>query len=364
MPRSRNNGRTVAVRVVGAQKKVKGGRQRRRKIAAGPMAGCDCTLEYFKSLVDPFEYGNQKLGWGTMVPTATPQGYLRGVVTSGTDGSLTIVALPSVIGAVAVWNTAVATVAATSLLNLPNAAAITANCGEGRVVSMGIRAFPNIALTVAPGAAYSGATVATTFVNLNLLSTSDFITLPTSHLSIGTLGVSSTGRPVDPESFVFTSAAVDAVGYTYPPNTTRSIPFSCPYVSFTGLPSSSTVFYEVVINFEATQAVLHSGTTILADAGADSQEVVGDTWPTPDALMRKIAPYMPHPGRVGEATAALDANFLSSMWSGLKSIVGVVNTGRSVYKAASGLISPAMRMLSGPGVSGQRIGRQFAGYLQ
>jgi hypothetical protein len=332
------------------------------------MAGCDCTLEYFKSLADPFEVGEQKLGWGCMVPTAAPQAYFRGQTTAATDGSLTIAVLPCVTNGILVWNTSVTTTSITSDFNFGNATAINSNCGEGRCVSVGVRAFPNIALTSVPGSAYSGATVATTFADLNTLSTTDFIQLPTSHQSIGVQGISSTGRPIDPESFIFSTTIVDNNGYTASANTGKSIPFSVPYVSFLGLPASAVVFYEVVLNLEATQVIAHSGQTILADTDGVSGETVGDHWPTPESLHRAMGKYLPHPGRPGEAAASRDVSYLQAMWAGIKGLAGGavrrLADGALPTLGAAAAYSPAMRLMGGSGVSGQRYGRQFGGYLQ
>jgi len=325
------------------------------------MPGCDCTLSYFKSLVDPFETGGVKMGWGCMVPTAVPQGYFRGSFDAGTDGSLTVAVLPCATVPILVWNTSASTVATTSSNDLGNTAAIVANCGEGRVVSVGVRAFPNIALTSIPGSAYSGATVATSFANVNSLATNDFVQLPTSHQSIGVQGISSTGRPVDPDSFTFFTAVVDGSGYASTLHQNETLPFSVPYVTFLGLPASASVFVEVVINFEATQTVAHAGSTVLGD-NALQGETVGDHWPTPEGLHRLIGPYLPHPGRPGEAAAAGDSRYLDAMWSGIKGLAGSV--AKALAPAASAALRTAsMSLMGGGGVSGQRYGRQYAGYL-
>jgi hypothetical protein len=374
MPRSRGNRSTaVVVRsvVVGRKKgkKKSRGKGKYAAMAASSMPGCDCTLEYFQSLVDPFEHGLVKLGWGCMVPTTNAQAYFRSSIVTGTDGSLTIAVLPSVSGSIVVWNTAAATVNSTSAQAFSNAPAITANCGEGRVVSVGIRAFPNIALTSVPGVAYSGATVAGNYGTINALSTLDFIALPTSHQSIGVSGVSATGRPIDPESFIFYTTIVDALGWTGgvgTVNTSRSMPYSVPYVCFLGLPASSQVFVEVVLNIEATQAVAHSAQTILPDAGGlDGAETVGDHWANPETLLRRMAAYLPHPGRAGEAAASKDVSYLAAVWSGLKGvgkILGPQLLQAGVQRLLTG--STPSQKLIGSGPMNQRYGRQYAGYLE
>jgi len=183
------------------------------------------------------------------------------------------------------------------------------------------------------------------------------------------MGISSTGRPVDPDSFTFFTPVVDNAGWTYNgsgglgDNDFKSLPFSVPYCSFVGLPASAQVFYEVVVNIEATQAVLHNGSTILGDAGLPI-ETVGDHWPTPESLHRTMGKALPHPGRPEEAAASKDAGFLQALWGGLKK--GAVNGVKAITDGAIrlGAATAAQKLLGGSGTSGQRYGRQFAGYLQ
>jgi len=337
------------------------------------MPGCECTLEYFKSLVDPFEVGGVKLGWGCMVPSTAGQAYFRGQTNTFTDGSLLIAAVPCATTGILIWNSGLAAIGSNSAINYSNAPAIIANCGEGRCVSIGIRAFPNVALTSVPGVAYSGATVAVDANQIATLSITDFVALPTSHQSIGTNGISSTGRPIDPESFIFTQTTVDNLGYLGLGNTFKSIPFSVPYVVFTGLPSTTAVFFEVVMNFEATQAVAHLAQTMLPDTdGVPQGDTVGDYWPTPEALHRPMSRFLPHPGRPGEATASKDVGYLQALWSGLKGVgSAVANLGVDTVggRVAGGLINAAastvsQKLLGSGSLSGQRYGSRMGGYLQ
>lgn len=369
MPRSRGRSAAVVVArvpvVVGGKKKRKArGRARVSRAMAGPMTGCDCTLEYFKSLSDPFELGGLKLGWGCMVPTTSVQATFRGTSVTGTDGSLGIVLLPSPTTGLLLYNTVATAPNPTILGSLSNFAAITANCAEGRIVSMGVRAFPNVALTTVPGVVYSGATVASNFITFNALSPNDLIALPTSHQSIGLNGASSTGRPIDPESFIFSSFVIS--GFTAGAANSVSIPFSVPYIVFTGLTPGATVFIEAVINIEATQVIAHGATTVLPDTD-ELSETVGDHWPTPESLHRLLGKYLPHPGRAGEAAASKDVGYLQAMWSGLKGIGGSAakSIGAQTLRSVGGpLMQTAAMQLMGGITSGQRYGRQFAGYLQ
>jgi len=326
-----------------------------------------CTLEYFKSLVDPFEFGGLKLGWGCMVPTTAAQAFFRGTIAAATDGSLTIAVLPCVTDGILLYNSGLAVVGSTGI-SFSNASAITANCGEGRVVSVGIRAFPNIALTSVPGVSYSGATVATTVNQINTLATSDFVALPTSHQGIGTTGATSTGRPVDPESFVFKAPVVDALGWTNVTiNSTRSLPFSVPYVSFVGLPTTTLMFVEVCLNIEATQVIAHASQTILPDEGISPARTVGDEWPVPEALHRLAAPFLPKPGRPNENAAAKDASFMTALIGtagrAASAVAGIAGSAVGSFAANAGKTA-AMELLGGGGTSGQRYSNNMRGYLQ
>jgi len=53
------------------------------------------TLEYCKSLADPFEFSGPRLGWGCMVPTNVVQAYVRGSTTANADGSVSLMMLPN-----------------------------------------------------------------------------------------------------------------------------------------------------------------------------------------------------------------------------------------------------------------------------
>jgi hypothetical protein len=343
---------------VGQGKKNRRRARPRRSMGGSGDEGRRLTLSYYKSLANPFENSGMKLGWGAMVPTTIVQAYSRGTTQAATDGSLLLYLLPSVTDAFAVGSTSATTVGTTPV-SLSNAPAIIANCGEGRVISMGIRAYPDIALTSSPGAVFCGATVPTTFVQLNTLTPNDFITLPTSHMSIGVQGCSATGRPVDPDSFTFFAPVVDANGWNGNSfNSNSTIPFSVPYMVFSGLPSGATVYFECVVNIEATQLVAHAGTTVLPDSDAESR--LCDYWPSFEQMWGKLRPYLPHPGRAGEAAASADDAFLSSMWNGMtsraSSLAGNL-AARSVFGATGAF---AATLATG---GGQRLGPAYRGYL-
>jgi len=321
------------------------------------------TVEYFQSLVDPFNFPGPKLGWGCLVPSTLISGFFRGTATSNADGSIAIVVLPCVKAAISIYGGGVGAVSASSVIDLANQAAITTNTGEGRVVSMGIRAWPDIAMTSAPGAAYAGAMVPTNYTDLNAMSPTDMINLPSTHICIGMKGASATGRPIDPSSFVFDIAPVDGLGYTNAAWTGTDIPFSCPYIIFTGIGDAVPVFYEVVINIEATYKIGHSNTTILPGSSGP-ENVLSDHWPSFESMYNHVRHVLPSPGRPGEASAASDSSLLGSILSTGLRVAGKVfarglglDNGRRF--GGGGMYFPQMAF----GGSGQQLPRQFAGYL-
>jgi len=358
----------LVVRTAGGVQK-KGGRKRSRgkgglRSAYGVQGDPSTvmTAAYFKSLVNPFEYSPPKLGWGCMIPSTIVQAYIRTSVTASTDGSLLIYVIPCVTAGVIVGNGGINT-APVSSSNFFNSAAIIANCGEGRIVSVGLRAVPDIALTSVPGAVYTGATVPSTFAALSTLTPNDFTQLPTSHMSRGLEGGSSTGRPIDPDSFTFFAPVVDSNGWESSANMNSSIPFSVPYISFAGLPASAVVYYEAVINIEATQAILHNSGPVLPDSDGTSSRLC-DYWPSFESMYNRLQLALPHPGRPGEAAAATDSSFLGALMSGVRS------ASTAVARAASSnlgqtFIGLAKAWMGGGAFGGmQPYGRQYAGYLQ
>jgi len=354
----------TAMKTGGGKKKKRGGRSRPRNGGggSGPNIQAALTAAYFKSLVNPFENAAPKLGWGCMVPSTVVQAYSRFEVNTASDGSIVIALLPCVKGGILVNTSGVATWTSLDFANTP---AIIANCGEGRVISAGLRFFPNLAMTAVPGAMYTGAMVASTAAQFTTLFTSDFTSAPTTHMSIGYAGGSSTGRPVDPDSFEFVAAVVDSNGWTAnPPNSNTTLPFSVPYVAYQGSANVVNGWVEAVLNIETTQVVSHSGTTILPDDNTSVPRLC-DYWPSFESMWGRIQGSLPHPGRPGEAAAAADDCYVSAMLSGIGSVgsraaygVGRL-VGHSIFGATSvGLGRAAVQF------SGQRLGSQFGGYLQ
>jgi len=262
--------------------------------------------------VDPFENGAIRLGWGGLAPTSTVTAYLRTSLTSNADGSIAIVAQPcakqllasNVAGAsTATWTTASAT----------DYVALGTNFSDGRVVSMGIRAYPSIAATSIPGQCLVGHLVAQSPTTLAQFTPNDFAGLQSSHVCRGYEGGSSTSRPVDPNSFNFYPNTVDTTGFTGG----TEMPVSIPYIVFLGLPASTVVYVEIALNLEVIYQQLHGVAPINANE-TSPEGTLSDEWPSIERMWSFLRESLPTPGQFTEAAA--------SVWNTVNSpLQGVVN---------------------------------------
>jgi len=227
---------------------------------------------------------------------------------------------------------------------------------------MGLRAFPAQPLTASPGAVYTGAFNASNFNNsINNISNSDFASLPTSIMSIGNSGASATGRPIDPESFIFNTQTVDGLGYSNTMYYDVDIPFSCPYISFQGLPATTKVYVEWVVNIEAIAAIEHNTGPLLS--GFDDQEkaTLSDIWPSFESMWNKVRCILPTPGRGSEGIASLDAQTLTAaIQSGSRKLLarGAKAAGHAIGSYLNnrlGTIFPNSYLGSGQGYSNQQL---------
>jgi len=263
------------------------------------------TNDYIRSLLDPFEYRGCRLGWGTMVPTQLASAYLRTTVTANADGSLGLLAYPNAVNMLSVFAGGAAVAAATSSVNATDAAAIAANFDTGRPISIGIRAIPSIALTSAPGFCYAGALPGMTNTSANALTVNDLVAFPTSILAGNAVtSGSSTGRPQDLNSFTFLAQAVNASGFAG----TTPLPFSVPYLAYTGMPAGATVSVEVVFNFEGIELLAHSAAGLGTGEVAETS-LLSNAWNSIESMWSSVKQVLPPPGRAMEAIAALDARF-------------------------------------------------------
>jgi hypothetical protein len=250
------------------------------------------TREYIDSLNDPFENEGPKLGWGCLVPTQRVRIYARTTAVANADGTLALLAIPSAKGVLRYANggAAVATNGSSDSIDL---SAISSNYGSGRVISIGIRAFPSIAATDAPGACYAGALEGMNTTLLQALTPNDLVSFPQSAMVIGDQGATAVGRPQDVNSFAFANEVVDGTGWAG----TAEYPFSIPYLVFAGLPASTPVRYEIVVNIEALAITQHSSAGITT--GTESGSTLASAWSSAEQMWNFAKKYLVPVGRAG-----------------------------------------------------------------
>jgi len=225
-----------------------------------------------------------------MSPSQCITSYIRGSATANSDGSLTIAALPAVTSQGFVFNSGTATAGA-SVLTATDSAAVGANFSAARVISIGVKAFPSIAATSAPGIVYTGAIEGIDATTLNAMSCNDFFAHPNGRQDIASLGASASGRPQDTNSFAFNQGAVNSTGLV---GTTSTIPFTVPFVAFSGLPASAPVAYEIVCNFEALLLTKHSSAAMGGQGWGDT---LANYWSSFEQMWGKFQHYLPSPGQ-------------------------------------------------------------------
>lgn len=266
---------------------------RASKESIGPL-----TRSYINTLSDPFEHSAIPLGFGALVPTRISTLYIRTSVASNADGTLALMVYPNAKGILQTasgLNTSFATTAiAADAFDL---AAINANAGSGRVVSMGIKAYPNLAATAVPGQTICGAIAGSTFTLSQALTTADLVALPSSHIGKGYEGGVACSRPQDTDSFEFYPQVVGATGFA----TTTQFPCSVPYVAFTGIGNATSVFIEVVVNIEYIEALQH-GSAPMGIGGSNRLPTLASEWNNIEHLWSSIRDILPDPGRIGYDT--------------------------------------------------------------
>jgi len=274
-------------------------RKRGRASRQVSRAAMTATAAYISSLVDPFDNPPGPMGFGCLTPTTCNTAYFRGVVNSNGDGTLTLAAVPNS-KKLLYLNNAGAAVATWTTGDASDQAVISSNFDGGRCVSIGIRAFPSIAATAVPGVCVVGALPFQSVTSLTAMTTNDLITLPTSHIYRGYEGGSSTGRPVDPSSWTFRSETTDAFGYAGG----TVIPFTIPYVAFSGFGAASPVYVEVIMNFESMPNISHQATPLNPNLESKSNgPTLSDEWPNVERMWNSIRGTIPTPGQPGEGAA-------------------------------------------------------------
>jgi len=253
-----------------------------------------------KSLADPFDNPGPRLGWGCLQPTQVVSSYLRGsAIVDGVSGALSLAAVPSVGNLLWKNNAGISTATWTTVASA-DAAVAEANFAGARVISLGIRAFPSVAQTAAPGVCAVGALPFQSATSLGAMTATDLLAFPTSHVCRGYEGGSSCGRPQDPNSYDFQGQIVAASGWAGG----TAIPFSIPYIVFSGLPANTTVYFEVVVNYEALYNMAHGVSPLNSGDQPQAGPTLADEWPNLERMWSTIRQVLPTPGQMKETSAS------------------------------------------------------------
>jgi hypothetical protein len=198
-----------------------------------------------------------------------------------------------------------------------NFTALTSQIDMGRVVGMGLRVYPQVALTAAPGLIYSGVVPRCSlgeFAAQMALTTNNRANLPYNQFFLGRTGNTECNqicwRPTDISEFVFHDvdaafASVTAGVVTVP--TAAALVASSDLdtggsfcqLSLTGLPSSTPVYVECIIHLECTS----SSKTIANDTASDSSPMVCDdrSLSSIESAYRLLQKWLPSPSQAIEA---------------------------------------------------------------
>jgi len=238
------------------------GQQKKMNASAGPLNSLvarDLNLDvavakrWADNLSNPFHYPPTPLG--SVVPTFISTLLFRGTFTL-TNGSGLMAVLPGLAGAAATpIITAAQLTSGTAIVQTATAYTNQALAGSGassaRVLSVAVRAWPNLAGTAAPGQMGVGLlnynTTLTPFTGNSVDTIMGWQSTLFSKAGEDSAGLAS-WRPVDSEDLEFNSLYLTSI------TATGMVTGTVPYIVFSGLPNVTTVTYEVIQHIECTAA--------------------------------------------------------------------------------------------------------------
>lgn len=243
-------------------------------------------LRTFQTCLDaPFECPPVRLGFGTFIPTSLAAAYRRDSFTTNADGSFSLTYFPTATYPL-YWNRAGAGNAPFwNATNSVNQSAITNQFGQARVVASGIRLFPMIAQTSAPGMIALGLLPSSGSVDLltSAMNVSPGVTFSLPSMTIHKAASGTAGafevvwRPED-----VTSWELDRGFALSAPGSVNNISgvFTAgidmgPYMAIAGLglPPSTVIYYEFITHLECTQI---NSTGTVATGEFEAQTVRGE----------------------------------------------------------------------------------------
>jgi len=257
--------------------------------------------EYINTLNDPFVHGPVRIGWGTMVPTNLYTATYRASMTANADGSFGVGLLPSLgnTNANIYFNNAGAGVATWTAQKYNNGTAIAAAVNECRIVSGGIKVFPMVPGTGAPGVIYAGSIPSATASDVGAQTLNNLAAVPFLKIGYGATGACAMIHPVDPVSYEFTNLAL--AGYNAGTLTTSSVPL----IVGLGFPASITVFVEAVLNIESVSEFSTTAAITNPELVANDTKTMTDYFPSIEAMWSKIKQYVPESSQVYEAATRI-----------------------------------------------------------
>lgn len=265
--------------------------------------GADLFNCYVKTLSNPFESPPCKLGWGTMVPTNIATAYLRYTITANADGSFACFLNPSAgTGNDPIFtNVSGATTATWTHQPFSNATALGQLGVSARIVSGGIKVFPQVPATAAPGIIVAGTIAEISNSTLTSLTPTNLFTYPTGKIGYGARGAMALTLPTDPDSFVFFNNSMAG----FAANSTGYFQGSVPYISGLNFPASSLVYCECVINLE----ILPSNENVAAIQNpaieSNGEPSMLDYFPSLDHMLQSVKRLIPSASAVAEASTVL-----------------------------------------------------------
>jgi hypothetical protein len=271
-PNSRATRRVSQTTTVVTRRRQPTGRQARRRRAgrrsrprANPTTSPALIHDYCRSLLEPWCCAPTYSPVPTVVQSFPARAVLRQSYFTNADGTFAAVLFPTVNanggGSAGLYiNNSGAAGTTWAPRAFANATLITNAASEARVISYGMRIQTQVPSTAAPGFSYAGTLPGLNLSTVSGLTTNDPISWPTMRSGTGRHGAFAVGRPIDVDSYNFdtehlTSASANTFDWTVP------------IIVFTGLPATSVVLVEVVINMECTPNSVAANTV---DAAPDS----------------------------------------------------------------------------------------------
>jgi len=309
MPKKSSSSTTTTVRTVKSKRRARAANPRNRLLpirrlrpsmrtvrAPTPNLIAAAANSYVATLNDPFTHQGVKMGFGCLVPSTVGMAYVRQSVSTNADGTLGLFAYPTlgngsvktlyVNNSGAAGNTWTGTAAY-------NASGLSTIYSQARFVSMGIKAIPLVAGTASPGIAYAGACPACSVAGMSTLTPNSISGSPFAKMGTGTGGAVALARPQDLYAYQFTTIGVSLS------DSSLTAPTSVPFICFTGLPASTTVLVEVVLNFEGITSMTTS-LPMPAGAGEGNTEpsLITRAFASVEQLWNWVQPRLSDPGTV------------------------------------------------------------------